>query len=51
MTNEPRLRVVFFRTESGREPVREWLLELDKDDRKVIGEDVKLVQLAERVIL
>lgn len=38
------LRVVFFRTESGREPVREWLLELDKEDRKVIGEDVKLLQ-------
>jgi phage-related protein len=44
MTNEPRLRVVFFRTENGREPVREWLLELDKDERKVIGENVKLVQ-------
>jgi phage-related protein len=44
MTNEPVLRVVFFRTENGREPVREWLLELDKEDRKVIGEDVKLVQ-------
>jgi len=40
----PVLRVVFFRTESGREPVRDWLLELDKGDRKIIGEDVKLVQ-------
>ena len=44
MTNESVLRVVFFRTEAGREPVREWLLELEKEDRKVIGEDVKLVQ-------
>lgn len=44
MTNEPRLQVIFFRTENDREPVREWLLELDRDDRKVIGEDVKLVQ-------
>jgi len=38
------LSVVFFRTASGREPVREWLKGLDKDDRKVIGEDIKLVQ-------
>jgi phage-related protein len=44
MSTEPFLRVVFFRTESGREPVREWLLELDKEDRKVVGEDIKLVQ-------
>lgn len=44
MSTEPILRVVFFRTELGREPVREWLLELDKEDRKIIGEDIKLVQ-------
>ncbi len=44
MSSEPILHVVFFCTESGREPVREWLLELDKGDRKVIGEDIKLVQ-------
>lgn len=35
---------MFFRTNAGREPVRDWLLELDKEDRKVIGEDIKLVQ-------
>jgi phage-related protein len=44
MSNLPILRVVFFRTPAGREPVRDWLLDLDKEDRKVIGEDVKLVQ-------
>jgi phage-related protein len=44
MTEEPSLQVVFFRTESGREPVREWLKELDAGDRKTIGEDIKLVQ-------
>jgi len=44
MVDEPILRVVFFRTASGREPVREWLRELEKDDRKKIGEDIKLVQ-------
>jgi phage-related protein len=41
----PVLRVRFFRTQSGREPVRDWLLEQDKEVRKLIGEDIKLVQL------
>jgi phage-related protein len=44
MNGELILTVVFFRTESGREPVRDWLRDLDKEDRKVIGEDIKLVQ-------
>ena len=44
MSSHPVLRVVFFRTFAGREPVRDWLLDLDKEDRKIIGEDVKLVQ-------
>lgn len=38
------LQVVFFRTASGREPVRLWLLDMEKEARKVIGEDIKLVQ-------
>jgi len=38
------LSVVFFLTSSGREPVREWLRNLDRNDRKAIGEDIKLVQ-------
>jgi phage-related protein len=44
MSTEPVLCVISFRTESGREPGPEWLLGLDKEDRKVIGEDIKLVQ-------
>jgi phage-related protein len=44
MNTSPILTVVFFLTESGREPVREWLKSLDKEDRKIIGEDIKLVQ-------
>ncbi len=44
MNGRPLLTIVFFQTNSGREPVREWLKNLDKDDRKVIGEDIKLVQ-------
>ena len=44
MSDQPLLRVVFFRSNSGDEPVREWLKELDREDRKTIGEDIKLVQ-------
>ncbi len=36
-----RLPARFYRTDSGREPVREWLKNLDLADRKVIGEDIK----------
>ncbi len=44
MNGDPHLTVVFFRTDMGREPVRDWLKNLDKHDRKVIGEDIKLIQ-------
>ena len=44
MDNEPILTAIFFQTESGREPVREWLKDLDAGERKVIGEEIKLVQ-------
>ena len=40
----PVLRVVFYRTEAGNEPVREWLKSLKREDRKAIGEDVKTAQ-------
>jgi hypothetical protein len=33
-----RLPAWFYRSDSGREPVREWLKELDLEDRKRIGE-------------
>jgi len=39
-----RLPARFYRTNSGREPVREWLLELEAADRKVIGTDIKDVE-------
>jgi len=44
MATIQRLQVVFYKTDSGKEPVRDWLKELNKDDRKVIGEDIKTVQ-------
>ena len=39
-----RLDAVFFRSESGNEPVREWLKSLSKDERNAIGEDIAYVQ-------
>ncbi len=45
MITNYRLQVVFYKTDPGKEPVREWLKELDKEDRKIIGEDIKTVQL------
>ena len=36
--------VVFFRLDSGREPVREWLKSLDRGARRSIGEDIKTLQ-------
>lgn len=41
---ERKLDAVFYRAESGREPVRDWLISLAKIDRKSIGEDVLKVQ-------
>ena len=37
--------VVFFRLDSGREPVRDWLKDLDREGRKAIGEDIKTLQI------
>lgn len=39
-----KLAVVFFQTEAGREPVREWLADLTKEDRRIIGGDLLVVQ-------
>ncbi len=40
MTNErKRISAFFYRTEAGREPVRDWLKELSKEDRRLIGGD------------
>lgn len=39
-----RVSAVFYRTEAGGEPVREWLRSLLPEDRKRIGEDIKTVE-------
>lgn|GEM_PF-120849 len=40
----PVLHVVFFRTQAGNEPVRQWLKGMEREDRKILGEDVKTAQ-------
>lgn len=42
--NEPILEVRFFATNTGSEPVREWLKTLPDVERRLIGEDIKAVQ-------
>ncbi len=39
-----KLEVIFYRTQTGKEPVREWLKFLPVQARKAIGEDIKTVQ-------
>lgn len=39
-----RVPAIFYRTEAGGEPVREWLKGLSPEDRKRIGEDIKTVE-------
>ncbi len=36
--------VVFWRSATGREPVREWLNELSREDKRTIGRDIVKVQ-------
>ena len=38
--------MVFFRTETGNEPVREWLKALPKEECKTVGVDILKVQYA-----
>lgn len=38
------LEAVFFHTDAGSEPVRDWLRALPKEERRIIGNDIDLVQ-------
>jgi phage-related protein len=45
--SRPRLKRVqafFFATESGHEPVREWLMALDREDRREIGRSLMTLE-------
>jgi phage-related protein len=39
------LNVIFFKTKAGHEPVLEWLREQDVENRKLIGADLRTVQI------
>ncbi len=39
-----RVPAIFYRTEAGGEPVREWVKGLSPEDRKRIGEEIKTVE-------
>jgi len=41
---DKRVPAIFFQTEAGQEPVRTWLLSLDKAARLLIGTDIKTVE-------
>jgi hypothetical protein len=41
-----RLPARFYCSDSGREPVREWLKKLDAVDRRTIGEDIRDVEFS-----
>jgi len=44
--DKKRVPAIFFRTEAGGEPVREWIKRLPfPEDRKRIGEDIKTVEI------
>jgi len=45
-TGLKRLPARFYRSDAGREPVREWLKGLDPEDRKALGEDIKDVEFS-----
>ena len=39
-----RIPALFYQSESGNEPVRDWLKAMDAQDRRKIGEDIKTVE-------
>jgi phage-related protein len=40
-----RVQAVFYQTAAGNQPVRDWLLTLPAADRRIVGEDIKTVEL------
>jgi phage-related protein len=46
MGSQRPLNVVFFRSDAGNEPARDWLRSLPRDERHTIGEELLMVQHA-----
>ena len=45
-TAAPRKKIgaEFYRGPTGKEPIRDWLLKLNRDDRKIIGKDIQKIE-------
>ena len=41
---QPILTVTFYLSGSGNEPVRDWLLDLRREDRRTLGQNIKTAQ-------
>jgi len=39
-----KVQAFFYATPGGKEPVRDWLKDLDDEDRKIIGQDIATVE-------
>jgi phage-related protein len=39
-----KLQARFYATDTGRKPVREWLLAMPEDDRRLVGKDIQKVE-------
>ena len=44
MSDAKRLPARFFQSETGKVPVRDWLLSLSPEDRKIIGDDIRTAE-------
>ncbi len=42
--NDKVVRAYFYRLDSGKEPVRDWLLSLSPEDRKAVGDDIRTAE-------
>jgi len=40
-----KIQAIFYRSSSGNEPVRDWLLSLSQADRRAIGADIQTLEL------
>jgi phage-related protein len=44
MAQPKKIKAYFYRSASGREPVRDWLMALDIEDRKIVGKDIQKIE-------
>lgn len=44
MDNPKKINAVFYKSSLGKEPVKEWLKSLSKEEKKLIGGDIKTVE-------